>query len=34
MLYYMTDEAKEGSRAFVEKRKAAYDDFEKFPRLP
>lgn len=31
MLYYMTEEAKEGKNAFLEKRKP---DFDKFPRLP
>ncbi|HEV7216250.1 MAG TPA: 1,4-dihydroxy-2-naphthoyl-CoA synthase, partial [Chloroflexota bacterium] len=31
MLYYLTDEAKEGRNAFVEKRKP---DFTRFPRLP
>lgn len=31
MLYYMTDEAREGKNAFLEKRKP---DFGKFPRLP
>lgn len=31
MLYYMLDEAQEGGRAFLEKRKP---DFKKFPKLP
>jgi naphthoate synthase len=31
MLYYMTEEAQEGKKAFLEKRKP---DFSKFPRLP
>jgi naphthoate synthase len=31
LLYYMTDEAQEGRKAFVEKRKP---NFGKFPRLP
>ena len=31
MLYYMLDEAQEGGRAFLEKRKP---DFKKYPKLP
>ena len=31
LLFYMTEEAKEGKRAFLEKRKP---DFSKFPRFP
>ena len=34
MLYYMSEEGREGKEAFLEKRKPAYDDFERFPRLP
>ena len=31
LLYYMTDEAKEGKNAFLEKRKP---DFSRYPRFP
>ncbi len=31
LLYYMSEEAQEGKRAYVEKRKP---DFSKFPRVP
>lgn len=34
MLFYMTDEAKEGRNAFLEKREPAYSDFSQFPRRP
>ncbi|MFN0094491.1 MAG: 1,4-dihydroxy-2-naphthoyl-CoA synthase [Dehalococcoidia bacterium] len=34
MLFYMTDEGKEGKNAFLEHRKPEYDNFEKFPRRP
>jgi naphthoate synthase len=34
MLFYMTDEAKEGRNAFIEKREPAYTDFTQFPRRP
>jgi naphthoate synthase len=34
MLYYMTDEAKEGRNAFLEKRPSRYNDPTAFPRLP
>lgn len=34
MLFYMTDEAKEGRNAFLEKREPAYSDFAKYPRRP
>ncbi len=34
MLFYMTDEGKEGKNAFLEKRKPRYDDFDLFPRRP
>ena len=32
MLYYMSDEGKEGRDAFLEKREPEYSDFSKFPR--
>ena len=31
MLYYMTEEAQEGKKAFLEKRKP---DFQKYPKMP
>lgn len=34
MLFYMTDEAKEGRDAFLEKRPSPYRDPEAYPRLP
>ena len=34
MLFYMSDEGKEGRDAFIEKREPAYSDFAKFPRRP
>ncbi len=34
MLFYMSDEGKEGRDAFLEKRPPRYSDFEQFPRRP
>lgn len=34
MLFYMTEEGKEGKEAFLEKREPAYGDFKRFPRRP
>jgi len=34
MLFYMSEEGKEGRDAFLQKREPAYSDFEKFPRRP
>jgi len=34
MLFYMTDEAKEGRDAFLEKRPPRYSDFDLYPRRP
>lgn len=31
MLYYMTEEAQEGGKAFLEKRKPRFQDYPKFP---
>jgi naphthoate synthase len=31
MLYYMTEEAKEGKQAFLEKRKPDFSQFERLP---
>ncbi|MCD8310382.1 MAG: 1,4-dihydroxy-2-naphthoyl-CoA synthase [Prevotellaceae bacterium] len=31
MLYYLTDEAQEGGKAFLEKRKPRFDDYPQFP---
>lgn len=31
MLYYMTDEAQEGGKAFLEKRRPRFEDYPKFP---
>ena len=31
MLYYMTEEAQEGGKAFCEKRKPRFQDYPKFP---
>ena len=31
MLYYMTDEAQEGGKAFLEKRRPCFEDYPKFP---
>ena len=31
MLYYMTEEAQEGGRAFLEKRKPDWSKYPKFP---
>src|SRR5690606_24268179 len=34
MLYYMTEEAREGKEAFLEKRPSRYSDPTAFPRIP
>ena len=31
MLYYMTEEAQEGGKAFLEKRRPRFEDYPKFP---
>ena len=31
MLYYLTDEAQEGGKAFLEKRRPRFEDYPKFP---